>query len=160
MILNIVEKILNHYLHLDPVTEQRLIALAGKVIAIRLQPLNWSIYFILTQDGIHLADRYQGSVDVTMSGASFDFLRLSWNSSNTSFLNSNVVVEGDLEVAQQFKELFAHLDVDWEEQLSRVTGDVVAHQIGRFMRAFSAWARQSAVVMRQNITEYVQEEAR
>ena len=42
---------------------------------------------------------------------------------------------GDIYVAQSFSALLKDLDVDWEEQLSRYTGDVVAHQTFTSMRA-------------------------
>lgn len=160
MILTIFEKILNHYLQLDPATQSRLEKLAGKVVATEFRPLGWSLYFLFTQDGIHLANQYEGSADVTLQGALIDFFRLSRNSGSAAFMASNMVIKGDLTVANNFKGLFQHLDIDWEEQLSHVTGDIIAHQIGRFMRALSAWARQSSTILGQNLTEYVQEEAR
>jgi len=158
--LGVAEKILNYYLQLDAVTSSRLVVLAGKTVMIEFRPTRWAFYFLLTRDGVHLANHYEGQVDVTLQGALVDFLHLSQNSSNAAFLASDMAVTGNLEVAQQFKELFAHLEIDWEEQLSAVTGDIAAHQIGRFLRALCGWARQSTAILGQNLTEYVQEEAR
>lgn len=42
---------------------------------------------------------------------------------------------GDIYVAQTFSALLKDLDIDWEEQLSGYTGDVVAHQTFTSMRA-------------------------
>jgi ubiquinone biosynthesis protein UbiJ len=89
-----------------------------------------------------------------------DFLRLSADSSSAGLLANNIVIIGDTTVAEQFKELFAHLEIDWEEQLSHVAGDVIARQMGNFFRALSRWAKQSARTARQDLTEYLQEEIR
>ena len=51
-------------------------------------------------------------------------------------------------------------DFDWEEQLSRVTGDVVAHQFGKAVRSVRRFVTQSTETLSLDITEYLQEEAR
>lgn len=159
-ILKPIEKILNHYIHLDPETAQRLPVLTGKVIAINLHYFNCTLYFLFTREGMQLCDQYEGYIDVTMRGTPLDFLRFNLSGNNTAIFAKDIEVSGDLDVAQQFQEIFAHLEIDWEEQLSRVTGDVIAHQIGNFFRALSSWARQSAGTLRQDLSEYVHEEAR
>lgn len=153
-----IEKILNYYLQLDPETDQRLHSLAGKVVAINFDYLGCTLYFLLRKKNIHLTDHYAGQVDVTLRGTPLDFLRFNFLGNHSTLFGSDIVLEGDTDVAQQFKELFAHLDVDWEEQLSKVTGDVVAHQVGKFFRSLCAWARESSATLRQDISEYVQEE--
>lgn len=158
--LSTIEKILNRYLHLDPDTKQRLAPVAGKVVMVDLQYFGCTLYFLLTLDGIHLLDHYAAPVDVTLRGTPLDFLRLSFSKSNAALFESGIVVTGDTEVAQQFKAIFAHLDIDWEEQLSHVMGDVLAHQVGNFFRALSAWAKQSTDTVQQNTGEYLQEELR
>lgn len=156
-----IEKILNSYLQLDPESKKRLSALAGKVVVIEFQHFPVKIYWAFNVEGVRLFDKYQESTDVSLRGSPFDFMRLT-TSKNTSaaIFGSDITVIGDMEVAEKFKALFANLDIDWEEQLSHVTGDVMAHQIGNFIRSISNWAKQSATILRQDITEYIQEEAR
>lgn len=154
------EKILNSFLKLDSDTDKRLIPLAGKVIALEFPPFESRIYWLFTRDGIHLLDEYEGIVDVTLRGSPFSFLRLTKQSSSAAIFASDITVIGDTETAQDFKILFANLNIDWEEQLSHLTGDVIAHQIGNLFREVSNWAKQSVNTLTQDITEYVQEEAR
>lgn len=158
--LNIIETILNRYLLLDPETKPRLATCAGKVVALNFHYLDCQLYFLLTHDKIHLTDHYLGPVDVTLRGTPLDFLRLSVNSNTANLFASGISFEGDNEVAQQFKALFAHLDIDWEEQLSQFTGDIVAHQIGNLFRSLTAWAKQSSDSLQQNLSEYLHEEIR
>lgn len=159
--LSTLEKIMNRYLLLDPATKQRLTALTGKVIVLEFQHINLKIFWLPHADGIHLTDQFTGSVNVTLRGSPFDFIRLSAApKDNATLFASGITVLGDTDVAQEFKALFANLDIDWEEQLSHFTGDVVAHQIGNFIKALCAWAQQTTTSMQQNLTEYIHEEAR
>ena len=165
MILNVVlavaEKILNNYLQLDPETNSRLSKLAGKVIALQSPYSKHQVYCLFTNNRVQLFGQYDGPTDVTLTGTPFDFLALNQAVNNSvAAFKSNVTITGDLEIAQHFKTLFAELDIDWEEQLSQVTGDFMAYQIGNGVRAFSEWAKQTNATMQQNFTEYVQEEVR
>jgi ubiquinone biosynthesis accessory factor UbiJ len=151
----VIDKIINQYLKLDPTSEQRLVKLAGKLIAINVGYFDYTLYLLLQSEGVALLKDSAQQPDVTLRGTPLDFLRYSLSNKFTG----DIAVSGDMEVAQQFKELFAQLDIDWEEQLSKVTGDVVAHQIGKFFRALCEWCKRSADTLRQDVSEYVQEEA-
>ena len=63
-------------------------------------------------------------------------------------------------LGQDVKRLFDELDIDWEGHLAHFTGDVVAHQIGSFVRQGFALKRRISASMSQNLTAYVQEEQR
>lgn len=156
-----IEKILNHYLKLDPETKTRLAVLDKKVILLQLEPIALKIYWLFTPDSVFLVNAYEGPVDVTLKGSILDFLRfgVNMNDQHAAF-TGNISTTGNLDTAQDFKELFANLEIDWEEQLSHVTGDVVAHQIGNVFRAIKNWAQQSRNTLQRDITEYIQEEAR
>lgn len=161
IVLTVTEKILNNYLQLDPETNSRLGKLSDKVIALQLPYSNYQVYFLFTDNRVQLFSKYDGPTDVTLAGTPFDFLALN-NAANDSVaaLKSNVTITGNIEIAQHFKTLFAELDIDWEEQLSRVTGDFIAYQIGNGIRAFSEWAKQTNDTLQQNFAEYAQEEIR
>lgn len=155
-----LEKILNTYLLLDPATKQRLTVLTGKVIVLEFQHLNLKVFWLPHANGIHLVDHFAGPADVTLRGSPFDFIRLSTTTKdNATLFASGIIVLGDTDVAQEFKALFANLDIDWEEQLSHFTGDVVAHQVGNFIRALCQWANQTTTTLQQNLSEYIHEEA-
>lgn len=161
LILTSVEKILNSYLHLDPETEKRLALLSGKVVQLQFQPLGYQMVWLFKPDGIHLQDQYAGPVDVYLQGSFFDFMRFSASSATSAnVFGSDIKILGDLDVAQQFKELFAHCEIDWEEKLTPFTGDVVAHQTGNLFRSLNAWAKQSMASVQEDLSEYVHEEKR
>jgi ubiquinone biosynthesis accessory factor UbiJ len=71
-----------------------------------------------------------------------------------------VHIEGDAEVAQTFSELLKAAQPDLEEELSRVVGDVAAHQVGNAARTALRFARRAHDTFLQNVAEYLQEEGR
>jgi len=65
-----------------------------------------------------------------------------------------------VEAGQAFKAALDELDIDWEEQLAGITGDMVAHQLGNTMRSAGNWLRQGRTTLEQDLGEYLQEELR
>jgi ubiquinone biosynthesis protein UbiJ len=156
-ILPVIGKTINGYLKLDPESYSRLAVLSGKIIATECS--GFTCYWLMSKDGITLAKNHTGLVDVTLRGSALDFFRVGTAANQqTAALASDMVITGDLEVAEQFKKLFAMLDIDWEEHLSRITGDAIAYQVGQRMRTFCAWAKRNLATTCENITEYLQEE--
>jgi ubiquinone biosynthesis protein UbiJ len=72
----------------------------------------------------------------------------------------SVHIHGDAEVAQTFSELLKAARPDLEEELSRLIGDVAAHQIGNAARSLVGFAQRSVTTFTQNISEFLQEEGR
>lgn len=158
-ILAVVETVLNGYINLDPESSKNLEKLAGKIIAVEL-PF-FKFYYAPSKTHIRLLAECHTPADVTLQGSPLDFLRYTGSEKdNAAFVTSGIKVTGNTEVAQDFKDLFAKIDIDWEEKLSHVTGDIVAHQIGNFFRAINAWAKQSSDTLKQDLSEYVHEEIR
>lgn len=150
---------LNQALRLDFDTLARVGKLSGKVIAFEMSGLN--CYLKPGSDGIEVLDSFDGAPDAVIRGTPWGMLRLALPGQAREALSSGAVeISGDVELGRHFKELFDGMDIDWEEQLSRVTGDVIAHQIGRSARAARAFGRETLVTLGRNFAEYQQEEAR
>ena len=52
------------------------------------------------------------------------------------------------------------LDIDWEEQLSKLTGDIIAHQLGNAARHGRRAFRFGLDTLEKDSGEYLQEELR
>jgi ubiquinone biosynthesis protein UbiJ len=64
-------------------------------------------------------------------------------------------VSGDVELAAAVDYVARNLRWDYEEDLSRVVGDVAAHRIGTAARRLDEWSRQSALSLAHAAAEYV-----
>jgi len=73
-------------------------------------------------------------------------------------LMREIGIEGSADLAGAVQYLFRHLRWDFEEDLSRVFGDVLAHRMVEQGRRFAAWNREAAEKLAQNLAEYWIEE--
>lgn len=156
-----LEQLLNQAIRLDPETPKRLSPLHGRVIELQLVGLGLSLFLIPEPNGIQLLSAFEGEADCTLRGTPLDLARMrsSQESANQLFRGS-VEISGDSHLAQQFGDFLAGLDIDWEEQLSKLTGDVIAHEIGNATRGLLSWGRSQTQTFEQNLQEYLQEELR
>ena len=74
--------------------------------------------------------------------------------------SERVRITGDAEIAARYRELLELARPDWEEELSRLIGDLPARRVSLAAQAALAWARGFARTARANVAEYLQEESR
>jgi ubiquinone biosynthesis accessory factor UbiJ len=74
--------------------------------------------------------------------------------------SERVHISGDAEIAARYRELLELARPDWEEELSRLIGDLPARRVSLAARAALSWARGFAHSARANVAEYLQEESR
>lgn len=152
-----LEAALDQVLRLDPDIRPRLAALEGKVIAIEPEGLGLTLYLLPGVTGIQVVDQCAGEPTVRVRGTPLALAR-QWRGRGTS--GGDTIIEGDAAVGREFQTVLTHLDIDWEEQLSRLLGDAVAHQAGRFWRGFRSWGQQAGDILRRDGGEYLQRELR
>ena len=156
-----LEQLLNQAIRLDPETPARLVPLQGQVIELQLVGLGLSLYLIPEPNGIQLFSAFEGEPDCTLRGTPLALARMRGSRESADQLFSgSVEITGDSEVAHRFGEFISGLDIDWEEQLSRLSGDVIAHEVGNLTRYLLNWGEQQGATTRQNLQEYLQEELR
>jgi ubiquinone biosynthesis accessory factor UbiJ len=156
IILSAQEAILNRYLNLDPEAKEHLRRLSGKVVKIEWGPLTY--YWLFKSDSIYLSKDYNGPADLILRGSTFDFLRLAFMKKDKALIDIPLQVLGDMEFGKQFKEFFSNLEIDYEEQLSKILGDAIAYPMIQVLKSISLWASLSMESLGQNLTNYVQRE--
>lgn len=156
-----IEMSLNRYVNLDADTAARLKNLSGKVIAIELRDLQLRFFLILTDDRILVQGNFEGEADTRLCGTSMGMARMSLGDNATdSLFAGDVEIHGDVEPGEQLQRILNDLDIDWEEQLSKLTGDVIAHQAGNAVRGLMSWGKRTMGILGQDIAEYLHEEDR
>jgi ubiquinone biosynthesis protein UbiJ len=102
---------------------------------------------------------YPAEPDTILSGTPLAMAKMALGPDASKVLFAGeVTIRGDVETGQQFKRLLDELDIDWEELLSRYSGDLVAHKLGNMVRATTAWGQQALNILGQDAAEYLQQE--
>lgn len=160
--LMVLQKAIQHALSLDESMPTKMQALDGKTLEIIISPLQVNFFITFLAGNLCLLPSYEGDPDTVIHSSPLGLIRLSLlpASKVRSLFNDKIKLSGDVELGQKVKELFDDIDIDWEGHLARFTGDVVAYQVGSFVRQGLSFRRQVKESLRTNITEYLQEESR
>ena len=157
-----IEAAINALIDLDDNASARLSRYHGQVIAIALRGTGITFYFVPDQNGqLNLLGSIEGEADATIEGSPLDLMRASDKSQGPAQLFAgHVTLSGDTELAHRFSEILGELHIDWEEQLSKLVGDVAAHEAGRAARDALHEGERIKGIWQQNLSEYLTEEAR
>lgn len=156
-----VEAAINKVLQLDPDSLARIQALQGKVIGIELRGMNIALYLLPDKHGLNVFSHFEGEPDTVLRGAPLSMARMGLATrASDSLLSGDVEIRGNVDLGQEMREIIDDLDIDWEEHLSRLTGDIVAHKLGGLVRGALDWGRKTADTLGQDVAEYLQEESR
>ncbi len=162
-LLAAMEAGLNQLFAMDPDTFANLVHFKGRIIAFHITDLDQKLYFFPDQQGIQIISHYEGEADTIISGSLMAFARMAMadEKANTSAVfKGDINIAGDIALGQHFQSLFKQLDIDWEEHLSHITGDVIAHSIGNAVRGFFDWGKKAVDSITMDVSEYVQYESR
>ena len=155
------ESAINRYLRLDPDAAARMARLEGQCIALDLRGLDLMLFILPGERASACKTRFEGEAGTVLRGTPLGMLALGLggNSGKTLF-SGEVLIEGDVETGQAFKAILDEMDIDWEEQLSKLTGDVLAHRLGNAARRVRGTLQHGRSTLEQDIGEYLQEELR
>lgn len=161
-----LSRAINSYFSLDPEMAEKISAFKDRVIAIELQGLNKTFY-LLPRNGasgglvIDVEEHIDGEADTTLRGTPLALFKMGLASDIAPMmLKGEIEIDGDIRLGKEFKKVLAEMDVDWEEHLANLIGDVPAHHASQLMRKFFNWSRQSRDSLMSNVSEYLQEESR
>jgi ubiquinone biosynthesis protein UbiJ len=135
--------------------------LEGRCLGITVQaPVPITIFVSVQQGALRLEHGTARDADATVTGAPLALLALAGRDAAQRLRNGSVRVEGDGEIVESFHGLLLAARPDLEEEMSRLVGDVAAHQLGNLARAATGWGRSTAATFAANVAEYLQEESR
>lgn len=153
MINDIVLAASRHLLHPAPWARQRLAEHAGKQVSVDY--LLGALLLRISEDGfLHAGDaNIAAELKITLTPlAAAKWLtdrKAGWREAR---------VEGDMDLAAAVSHVMANLRWDYEEDLSRVVGDIAAHRIGGGVRRLSAWPPELMESFSRGVAEFLSEE--
>jgi ubiquinone biosynthesis protein UbiJ len=120
------------------------------------------IRIAMSSSRLALARGGGAGADATIAGSPLALLDLFARREDSSAPRAaeRVQITGDAEIAANYRVLLELARPDWEEELSRLVGDLPARRISLAAHAALSWARGFARTASANVAEYLQEESR
>lgn len=152
-----VETAFNGFIALDPDASVRQQSLRGKVVLIDMSPPGLPLYFIFNEHRIELCGEFSAEPDAAIRGAPVSLAAVA--SGRTAMMQSDVVVEGDVDIANRFNRFLKSIDIDWEEHVASLVGDTPAHLLSRVARSAGSWVGQAQQRVQHNVADYLRDES-
>jgi ubiquinone biosynthesis protein UbiJ len=160
-LLAAAEAAVNGVLALDPEGAARLARVQGQVLLVELTGFGTRVYVVPGESKLFLFGAYEAAPDCVVHGSPVALLNMLLAEHREDAVFAGTIrIDGDNRLAQTLGEVFRGLDIDWEELLSKLLGDTLAHRLMNRARAGERWAGHSGDIARQNLREYLQEETR
>ena len=145
---------LNHVLSQHAFATERLRAFAGRSVEVRCPP---APDLRLRITGAGLVERSAGdaasALVVKLNLGALPLLAM-----GDERARGQIGIEGQADLAAAVDELFRKLRWDFEEDLSQILGDVVAHRLAAGGRELAAWQSDALRRLAENFAEYWAEE--
>lgn len=127
------EASVNQALQYDPGTRLALAKLDGQVLAVDISKPSVTIYACFNRDGVQLLGNYEDTFSTRLRGSAIDLLLL-LSGGQTSLANSGVEVFGSTSLLSKLQGIARNIDIDWEEPLTQLLGDLLGHQSAQYIR--------------------------
>lgn len=151
----------NRLLGMDPEVLQHCAELQGNIIAIQLTDLEKTIYCHPGSWGMRLSLQKPGKeVDSTIRGRLIGLANLSLQQEKLSAsIQERIEIIGNPSVAQKFQKILTELNIDWEKELSKYTGEIMAYRIGQGIRKTHQAVKDIFGSLALSSQEYLQQES-
>ena len=150
---------INRYIDLDKERAVGLTQIDGKTIGIFVRELDARITLCVDNMSLQeLADPDdEPDVEIIVSLKALPDLLLGVDQDQL-IKKGDIEIKGDAHIASVFQNTLRAIEIDWEELLSKYTGDSVAYQIGLGVKGMHAFGRRLRGNMRQDLRDYLQDE--
>lgn len=154
-----LEYIVNKVINLDPTSKAYLQKLDGKAVQIICSDYpKATIFCVFCHDYLQLTNTAPAQITASITAPLYGLVTLAIKKHLADIRSCNLSISGDLATAELLQQLIFNLDIDWEEELSKFTGDLVAHQAVYLFKRLRAYQQDSALNIEAILAEYLQEE--
>jgi len=153
-----IERLLNRGIAASVDARKRCRGLEGRSFRMELEGLG--VGFTLTSGGESVTLSAHTEADARLAGRPLSLARLAVTGDEELLRSKSVRITGDPIVARDFHELIRLAAPDFEEELSRLVGDVAARRLANLARGAAGWGVDAADRLSRDVAEYLQEESR
>lgn len=150
-----IETAVNVALKYDPASRQKIAALQD-ILAVKITVPSLCFYIQGQEEGIRVFSYCESPVSTHLTGSPIALLSLLKQPSNLN--NSGVSLTGSTLLLQQWQEILQTVDIDWEDAISQVLGDIVGPLSASGLRQSATYAKAQLQEQGRLLAEYLPEE--
>ena len=156
---DLLARLLDAALDLDPEARQALAGLSGKTIDLDITGIG-GLRLRIDGERVRVEPRDETlDADVTIRGAPLSLLRFVFaGDRETLLLGEEVRLHGDIALATRLQQIAGRMDIDIEEAIAERLGDVPAHELMRAVRGLGGWMRTAGAALLADASEYLRYE--
>lgn len=152
-----VEKLAAAALQYDPGTRNSLKGMSGRILAIEVTQPQFTLYLTAEQERIRLPLAVDTEPEATLRGSLADLTSLMGRES-FSLADSGVTLQGNAQLVQQWRRILHRLDIDWEEPLNDLVGDLAGHPLAQGLRSLAGKMHRDARNLPVYLADYLTDE--
>jgi ubiquinone biosynthesis protein UbiJ len=150
-----IESIINSALGYDPASMQKIAAISD-VLAIQSTRPALTLYCHGSNDGVRIMSHCESPVTTQLSGTPLALISLL--KKPTTLANSGVELTGSVGLLQHWQAILNELDIDWEDAISTVLGDLAGPITAKTISGGISWTKHQSAEQTQLFKEYITEE--
>ncbi len=160
--LRLISALINRSISQSETARSEVAALHGQCLEVEVQGVGLTLQALASDGEVQLSAQATTPPQVTIAGPPLALVKLlSEPQPDAATLRRlSISLRGDEQVAADFARLLRHARPDLEEELSNIIGDIAAHQVGSALRALHSFGSRTVDTLRQNTSEFLQEESR
>ena len=165
LVLLPIEKILNAIVARDAHIAKKVVAFDSKCIeVVSLRPdFSLSIRFEDNTIKLSAIDSQTLGIqaDATISGPAESLLSLlAKKSDQRAMADATIDISGDASLVQDLQMTLESLDIDWQDTLAPILGDLLSNELGQIQSNAQDWGKSAGTSMHRGVRDYLSEEAR
>ncbi len=155
-----IELLINRGIGLSSTAQAMAAALDGKALEVRLDGTPLALRLTARDGQVRVTATGELPAAAALAGSPLAMLRLLGGDPQALIREGEVRMTGDTDVANQFRDLLHMARPDLEDELAKLVGDPVAHQLGSLAKGFADWGLRAAESVSRSVGEYLTEERR
>ncbi|OTA18948.1 membrane protein [Xenorhabdus beddingii] len=154
-----LETTLNYLLYRENVLKPTRLRLVGKILSIKLKEIKTPLVLIFSEKRVDVLSQWSDSADCSMKTTLPALLKLRDRRCLSALINSGeIVIEGDMQVIQQWSALLDMSEWDPAHYLSPYVGDIAAESMSRMVKKSMEFVSHSLARKKTYLTESLTEE--
>ena len=155
--LSTIQKGINAALSLDPGSQANVKKLLNKSIKINCESPSASFYIRFdSKDTITLHQLADQPHQLLLTGTGTEYVQLFSNlTDENAIANCKLKIEGEIGLLGSLVLLLANIEIDWEDALAALIGDLAAHPLADSIRRASNWAQQQPSNFNDALRDYI-----